>query len=155
LKRILVDAAQCAGCRVCELACSYSHEGLFSPSLSRIHVVKEDKYGLDYPVYCRQCDECPPADACPVGALSKGDHGATVLDAEACTGCGICADVCTFDAVKLDEASRPLICDLCGGDPVCVEKCPTNALTYEESGQVTDRPEGVFRELRERWGIDA
>jgi len=28
-------------------------------------------------------------------------------------------------------------------------------LTYEESGQMTDRPEGVFRELRERWGIDA
>ena len=155
MKRILVDATQCAGCRVCELACSYHHEGLFSPSLSRIDVIKEDKYGLDYPVYCRQCDECPPANACPVRALSMGDHGATVLDEEACIGCGICADVCTYDAVRLDEASRPLICDLCGGDPMCVKKCPTNALTYEESGQVTDQPEGVFRMLRERWGIDA
>jgi len=154
LKRIVVDAAQCAGCRVCELACSYIHEGRFSPSLSRVDVVKEDKYGLDYPVYCRQCDECPPADACPVGALNKGDYGATILDAEACINCGICANVCTYNAVKLDQASRPLICDLCGGDPLCVKKCPTNALTYEESGQVTDQPEGVFRGLRERWGID-
>jgi Fe-S-cluster-containing hydrogenase component 2 len=142
LKRIVVDAAQCAGCRVCELACSYSHEGRFSPSLSRVEVVKEDKYGLDYPVYCRQCEECPPADACPVGALSKGDYGATILDAEA------------YNAVKLDQASRPLICDLCGGDPVCVKKCPTDALTYEESEQMTDQPEGIFMELRERWGID-
>jgi Fe-S-cluster-containing hydrogenase component 2 len=155
LKRILVDAAQCAGCRVCELVCSHHHEGFFSPSLSRVDVVKEDRYGLDYPIYCRQCEECLPAVSCPVGALNKGDYGAIILDAEACTNCGICVNLCPYNAVKLDESSKPLICDLCRGDPICVKKCPTNALTYEESGQVTDQPEGVFRELRERWGIDA
>jgi Fe-S-cluster-containing hydrogenase component 2 len=154
LKRIIVDAAECAGCRICELACSYHHEGRFSPRLSRVDVVKEDKYGLDYPVYCRQCDDCPPSDACPTGALNRDEYGATILDVEACINCGICANVCTYNAVKLDEASKPLICDLCGGDPVCVKKCPTNALTYEESGQVTDIPEGVFMALRERWGIN-
>jgi Fe-S-cluster-containing hydrogenase component 2 len=142
------------GCRICELACSYHHEGRFSPRLSRVDVVKEDKYGLDYPVYCRQCDDCPPSDACPTGALNRDEYGATILDVEACINCGICANVCTYNAVKLDEASKPLICDLCGGDPVCVKKCPTNALTYEESGQVTDIPEGVFMALRERWGIN-
>jgi Fe-S-cluster-containing hydrogenase component 2 len=83
LKRILVDKAQCAGCRVCELVCSYYHEGKFSPSLSRVDVIKEDKYGLDYPVFCRQCDECPPADACPVGALIEGDYRAIILNIEA------------------------------------------------------------------------
>ena len=154
MKRIVVDAAQCAGCRVCELACSYSHEGKFSPNLSRVDVVKEDKYGLDYPVYCRQCDKCPPAEACPVGALDRDNYGAIILDAEACINCGICANVCTYDAVKLDEALKPLICDLCRGDPICVKKCPTNALTYEESEQVSDHPEEVFRELRERWSIN-
>jgi Fe-S-cluster-containing hydrogenase component 2 len=89
-----------------------------------------------------------------VGALNKGDNGAIILDVEVCINCGVCAKICIYDAVKLDEASRPLICDLCGGDPVCVKKCPTDALTYEESIQVTDQPESVFKELRERWGID-
>ncbi len=154
MNRIVVDAAKCSGCRVCELVCSYHHEKRFSPSLSRIDVVKMDKYGLDYPVYCRQCSECPPADVCPVGALNKGDNGAIILDVEVCINCGVCAKICIYNAVKLDEASRQLICDLCWGDPVCVKKCPTDALTYEESIQVTDQPESVFKELRERWGID-
>jgi carbon-monoxide dehydrogenase iron sulfur subunit len=55
--------------------------------------------------------------------------------------------------MKPGESSEPLVCDLCGGSPVCVSRCPTGALRFEEAEEPTERPEEVFRELRERWGI--
>ncbi|MFQ6075152.1 MAG: 4Fe-4S dicluster domain-containing protein [Candidatus Bathyarchaeia archaeon] len=153
MKRIIVDGEKCAGCRLCEMVCSFRHGGRFSPQLSRVRVIKEDKFGLDYPVFCHQCDPCPSVTACPLGALIRTEVGVVHVDREACSGCGACVDVCTFNAVDLDGSSKPLVCDLCGGEPVCVERCPTKALTLVEGGKV-DRPEEVFRELLRRWGID-
>lgn len=135
------------------MACSFHHERRFSPSLSRVTVIKEDKYGMDYPVFCQQCDQCPPITSCPTGALSKTEYGVVTLDGEACNGCGVCLEACSFDAIKMYE-SRPLICDLCGGTPVCAERCPTKALTFADANVISERPEDVFRELRRRWGID-
>ena len=153
MKRLLVDAEICAGCRYCEMVCSFHHEGRFGPSLSRVRVIKEDKHGMDFPVFCRQCEDCPPVDACPMGARSKKTQGLVTLDEEACTGCGACVESCTFDAIRMGAASKPLICDLCGGKPVCAERCPTEALRFEESDEVLELPEDVFRDLRGRWGI--
>lgn len=153
MRRILVDAERCAGCRYCEMLCSFHHEGKFSPSLSRVTVIKKDKYGLDYPVFCHQCDPCPSVDACTTRALTKTELGVVELNEEACIGCGLCVDACTFNAVKLDEASKPLICDLCGGEPICVERCPTGALTLVDSEEEGENPEEVFKEILKRWGI--
>jgi len=152
LKRITADGEKCSGCRLCEMVCSFRHERKFSPKLSRIVVIKEDKHGLDYPVLCHQCDPCPSVAACPQRALTRTELGIIHVDKEACTGCGACVDTCTFNAVGLNGSSKPIICDLCGGEPACVEKCPTAALTFEEGGTV-DRPEEVFRKLLRRWGI--
>jgi carbon-monoxide dehydrogenase iron sulfur subunit len=153
MKRITVDASECSGCRHCEMVCSFHHEGVFSPSLSRVTVIKEDRYGMDYPVLCRQCEVCPPIASCPTGALSKTQQGTVALNEDACTGCGVCIEACTYEAMKPGESSEPLVCDLCGGSPVCVSRCPTGALRFEEAEEPTERPEEVFRELRERWGI--
>lgn len=155
MKRLLVDAEKCSGCRFCEMVCSFHHKKRFSPSLSRVTVIKEDKYGLDYPIFCHQCDPCPSITACPAGALTRTELGIVTVDEEACTGCGACVEACVFDAVKLDESSKPLICDLCGGEPVCAERCPTKALIFAESEEAVSRPEEAFGELLRRWGIDA
>ncbi len=57
MKRIKVKAELCAGCRQCEMVCSFEHFTRFSPSLSRVTVHKDDRNGLDYPVTCRHvCD---------------------------------------------------------------------------------------------------
>ncbi len=135
------------------MVCSFHYTGRFSPQQSRITVVKEDKYGLDYPVLCHQCDPCPSITACPVGALTRTELGTIHIEREVCSGCGACVDACAFNAVHLDESSKPLICDLCGGELICVNKCPTKALAFVEGGTI-DRPEKVFRELLKRWGID-
>lgn len=153
MRRIHVDVEKCAGCRYCEMLCSFYHEGRFSPRLSRVTVFKEDKYGLDYPVFCHQCDPCPSITACPNGALTRTESGVIILNEELCVGCGLCAESCTFNAVKLDESSKPIICDLCGGEPLCVKRCPTGALSLVDSEIEFKRPEEVFKAILKRWGI--
>jgi len=153
LKRIRVDAEKCSGCRLCEMVCSFHHETRFSPRLSRITVIKEDKHGLDSPVLCHQCNPCHAIAACPESALTRTELGAIHVNKEACTGCSACVDACTFDAVKLDESQKLLLCDLCGGEPVCVERCPTRALSFTDSEKGFEQLEEVFSELLRRWGI--
>jgi MinD superfamily P-loop ATPase len=55
-----------------------------------------------------------------------------VIDPEACIACGICADVCRFDAVVPgDEAYQvePLACEGCAS---CFYQCPEEAIQMEE-----------------------
>jgi Fe-S-cluster-containing hydrogenase component 2 len=38
-----VDLAKCAGCRACELACSFRRTGTFMPSASSIHIGRSNR----------------------------------------------------------------------------------------------------------------
>ncbi|RLG79461.1 MAG: 4Fe-4S dicluster domain-containing protein [Thermoprotei archaeon] len=165
---IAVDPSKCSGCRYCELWCSFAHEGVFSPSLSRISVVKDDRMGMDYPVVCRMCSPAPCIKACPHNALVQTEEGIIRVIEERCTGCGRCVKACPFGAVKMHPAkAKPLICDLCGGgEPVCVLKCPTGALRFYPVGEVgVSGSERAFdkaytyalsqyKALLRRWGIN-
>jgi MinD superfamily P-loop ATPase len=66
--------------------------------------------------------------------------GVAVIDMEACDGCGLCAEVCRFDAISLDETDdgRPLVDPIaCDGCAACVYQCPTQAIHMElqQAGQ--------------------
>lgn len=58
-----------------------------------------------------------------------------VVDQEACTGCGICVDVCQFGALKLDQGCSQVDEAVCMGCGVCVNHCPQGGieLRREES----------------------
>lgn len=136
--RMLVNEKLCAGCRACELICSFTHERKFSDLLSRIHVDKVDEDGIDRPLVCRQCGNARCVGACPNAALSRDpETRCVVVDETRCSGCGTCADACPFGAVAFHPETRvPLICDLCGGDPECVKRCPTGAISYGLVGAI-------------------
>jgi carbon-monoxide dehydrogenase iron sulfur subunit len=152
MMRITVNAEECAGCRQCEMVCSFKHTGMFSPTLARITVYKDDRDGLDYPVLCHQCSDCPPLELCPTGAITKSKEGWTTVNEVDCTGCGACLDACKYNAIKLNE--KAMICNLCMGNPECVKRCPTGALSYETSLESTETPETAFERLRELWSLE-
>jgi len=63
-------------------------------------------------------------------------HEAVIRQAD-CIGCGICQDICRFDAVKKEQTSAgdllfsidPVACEGCG---VCVRFCPQKAIDFPD-----------------------
>ncbi len=131
-KILVVQPKKCDGCKICELICSFTHEGFFSPSTSRIKVVTEREKGLDNPFFCLQCEELFCAEKCPTEAIVRDEEtGLIVTLKEKCVRCGVCVQSCPFLAVSLHPDKKiPIRCDLCGGDPQCVKWCPEKALYY-------------------------
>jgi len=133
--KIVVNPDVCTGCRICEIICAFTHTKSFSVENSRIHVEKDEFNGKDTPYLCKQCDEKPCVLNCPTNALSIDEFTKAVLvDEDKCIGCGICARICPYGAIKIHKRSKKaLICDLCGGAPECVKRCPVNAISIEEA----------------------
>lgn len=55
--------------------------------------------------------------------FSAGDTAA--IDPEICNRCGLCADICRFNAIDSEYKVIPLFCEGCG---FCVEICPVQAI---------------------------
>ncbi len=55
------------------------------------------------------------------------------VDPDACTGCGVCIDVCPYNARSLDEVKRIAVVDaaLCAGCGACIVACPSNASIHK------------------------
>jgi len=133
---IAVKAENCTGCRMCELACSSSKEGLYIPERSRIRVIADALEGWSRPAVCLQCEDPMCMAVCPAGAISKTETGEgdpfVRVDADACIGCQRCSAACPFGAMAFYRDTRAVKCDLCGGSPRCVEFCFYDCLSFPE-----------------------
>ena len=55
-----------------------------------------------------------------------------VIDPGRCTSCGVCVDVCAFDAIRTEGACRVVEAPRCEGCSVCVAFCPEQAIAFPE-----------------------
>jgi Fe-S-cluster-containing hydrogenase component 2 len=131
---IVVDPERCTGCRMCEMACSLYHEGVCSPSLSRIRVYGRHTHReeLHIPVVCMHCADPTCVAVCPMTAFRESDAAGCVVSGEPCIGCRLCFLTCPVGAIPFSPPpnAHALKCDLCGGDPQCVRFCQTQVLVY-------------------------
>jgi len=127
---IKVFPSLCTGCRICEIICSFGHEGSIAPKRSRIRIhsnwPEEEKILL-----CIACEAKKCIDACPEAALSW--NGVLRIDEEKCTVCLLCADACPYGGIQTEASKKfPFFCDTCNGEFQCVKWCPTKAVIKEE-----------------------
>lgn len=137
MRRMLVaNYDVCTGCRICELTCSFEKEGAYNPRFARLCVVTSNDGLWSDVVVCAQCKNPACLRVCPVNAIERDEEaGIVVVDLERCTACGLCAQYCHRQIIKLypkDEGGKAYKCDLCGGRVPCVEACPTGALHLVE-----------------------
>lgn len=146
---LLVDSKKCQGCNTCMMACSLTHHGSQSLSLSRIQVVQDPFVG--YPedksvLQCRQCPSPSCVGACPTGAMHvDSETGVRTVDIAKCMGCQRCVDACPFDMSRVvwnTEDKHAQKCDLCKDTPfwneqggpegkrACETMCPTGAIRF-------------------------
>jgi Fe-S-cluster-containing hydrogenase component 2 len=122
----------CTGCKSCEMACSLSHEGVASPSLSRIQVRAWGEIAVSMPIVCQHCTDAPCITICPTRARKRvPETQAVITDPLWCVGCKSCIYACPYAAPVIHPAQhKTMTCDLCGGEPLCVKVCTVGALSY-------------------------
>lgn len=62
---MIFETEYCAGCRSCEIACSYHHKQIFSPSISSIEIIaRPERLGFDILFHNEANDDHLPCDGC-------------------------------------------------------------------------------------------
>ncbi|MDD3339643.1 MAG: 4Fe-4S dicluster domain-containing protein [Lachnospiraceae bacterium] len=147
MRRIIIEADKCDGCKNCSIACMQAHRAddgtiydldLTNPANeTRNHIVKDSKGGYK-PIFCRHCDQPECVMSCMSGALYKDpETGHVLYNEEKCGSCFMCVMNCPYGTLKPDNLERKRIikCDFCkdaGGEPSCVAACPKQAIHVEE-----------------------
>ncbi len=158
-KVLIIDYDKCVGCETCKMFCSAKHEGVVSPSLSRIQQVRWPLKVEVIPIACAQCESAPCHAICPVKAIYRDEQLCReMIDYDICIGCRMCVAACPFGCMNFDSIGKRVFkCDLCAGDPICVRNCAYDALQYAEASEqsvtkaraVAEKLPGIMRKMVE------
>ncbi len=125
LSYVFGDPQVCTGCMICVNVCSMHYFKLIGPRWSRARVLRIEP-GLDFPLFCRNCEDAPCMDACPEEALSRTSKGVVIVNNRKCQGHGACIEACPYYAIRLNpDTQKAIKCIQCER---CVERCPVNAI---------------------------
>jgi len=133
-------------------------EGFFTEAHPKLRPVESLVDGIFLAGCCQGPKDIPDtvaqagaAAAEAAALLDRGtvevDAGAAVVERSRCSGCGICAAACPYDAITIDEARAAEVNEaICKGCGICASACLPGAVTIENSTdeQVLANIEGVL-----------
>ena len=155
-KLLVVNPDKCAGCRTCELMCSFEQTGAFNPRRSAVTVIDYEAALTSVPVMCMQCDEGSCIKVCPVKAISRDEKGVVTTNTDKCIVCKMCVSACPLGNISYSpSAGKVFKCDLCGGDPKCVKFCASGAIRFVDPTESPDRKKAVAGQFKEVFGEEA
>jgi carbon-monoxide dehydrogenase iron sulfur subunit len=156
-KVMCINIDNCTGCQSCVVACSMSKARVFSPTFSRVSVLKIESRCLSIPIICEHCDAPPCQTVCPVDAISReSDTGIVRIDVDRCVGCERCKWACSLspETIKI-HSNKAILCDLCDGKPACVEVCQPKALQYVTATLAVNRKKQELAKKRAKALIES
>jgi formate dehydrogenase iron-sulfur subunit len=115
---------------------------------------------------CKHCENAGCLEACPTGAIVRGENGAVFVQDDVCNGCGYCVTGCPFGVI--DRRPEPLPgsggafkCTFCydrqahGYTPACAKACPTESIQFGPLDELRERAAIRVEELQDRGYDDA
>ena len=144
------DQGRCVDCKTCTIACKVWYNK--GPSPAKWCRTFEWESGTFPNVIlkalfapCYHCANPVCITNCPYHAIYKEPNfGAVLIDANACTGCRICFQVCPYGAPQFASdapSTKAEMCTMCidrlttGLQPICVMTCSLRALDF---GKLSD-----------------
>lgn len=111
---MLIDAATCAGCNACTMACKYQNATPHGMYWCKVLMGEYGAYPNSgqtvLPISCQHCTNAPCVRACPTGASHYDENGNVQVDYDKCIGCRNCMAACPYDARSsnwADPAEHP------------------------------------------------
>ncbi|MFW9846046.1 MAG: 4Fe-4S dicluster domain-containing protein [Candidatus Thorarchaeota archaeon] len=136
LKFVFGDPHICTGCMICVNVCSMKYSKVIGPQWSRTRSVRIEP-GLDFPLFCRNCEDAPCMAACPNEAISRTSKGVVIVNNKKCTGTGECVDACPYYAIRLHpDSGKAIKCIQCDA---CVDRCPVSAIWVTTESELNKR----------------
>jgi Fe-S-cluster-containing dehydrogenase component len=128
----VIDNDRCVGCQSCMFACNrrFGEAGI-EKSAIYVNSLGGFEHGFVVKV-CRACKDPPCARVCPTEALTVREGGGVRVNPAKCIGCKNCVRACILGAVGWDESTnKPNICIYCG---ICANYCPYDVIKLTEIG---------------------
>ncbi len=149
LEFVFGDPDICSGCMVCANVCSMYYYKVISPERARVQVFRIEP-ALDFPLFCRNCEDAPCIAACPEGALSRTSKGIVIVNNKKCNGTGTCVKACPYNAIHIHpDTGKAIKCIQCGQ---CVDRCPADALFMTTKKELAKRDkDGRINALYEKY----
>ncbi len=174
-KAILINIANCIGCRGCQIACKQWNQlpaeatkntgyydnppDLSSSTFTRVlfkEMAVEGKLEWRFrKTQCMHCTDATCVKICPVDARAKDEFGFTEIDIKKCIGCGLCVKACPFDIPRVDnKTNKATGCWFCldrvanGLIPACAKACTTGAIKFGDRSGILDYAHKALAQAR-------